>query len=410
MFDINFVIIYLSLEGLCGALVLLMAYRMNRSIGRANEVFVFHGLALAAILEILSDCMWAVDGANGVSMPRAAEYAYNMLSLISTGCVTWLWYLFLDLRIVDRSELMLRRKFSNILAAVPFLILTAGSLLAPVNHAVFSVAEDGTYLRGPWYGLQIFCCYCYLLAALVHLLYSVRRRNLEQATALTFLFSTVSICIGGLLQVAKGAVPFTTIFYTLGMYFLFAELQSRRIYTDALTGLNNRAKAREYLDSRIQRAGKEPFYLFIADIDNFKSINDRYGHLSGDEALVHVARNFQEMCQRYRTLFLSRYGGDEFLFLFSVSEGNPVEFQKQFAELLSANMKNSCLPYDISVSFGYVIAASADTDRERLIAAADEMLYGQKRRAHEEMGMELSAEDMYEGSKGRLPDLGSWDR
>ena len=120
----------------------------------------------------------------------------------------------------------------------------------------------------------------------------------------------------------------------------------------------------------------------MADLDHFKGINDAYGHLAGDEALVLVADTFREMGTRYRTLFLSRFGGDEFLLLYSVSEGEPSAFQEQFAQLLRANLERAKLPFALSMSFGYVIGDRQDLTRGALIAQADQMLYAKKKIVH----------------------------
>lgn len=95
----------------------------------------------------------------------------------------------------------------------------------------------------------------------------------------------------------------------------------------------------------------------MADIDHFKGINDRYGHLAGDEALVLVADTLREMGARYRSLFLSRFGGDEFLLLYSVSEGEPSAFRETFTALLQANLEKSQLPFALSMRFGHAVCS-----------------------------------------------------
>lgn len=85
--------------------------------------------------------------------------------------------------------------------------------------------------------------------------------------------------------------------------------------TDVLTGLINR---REILDrllkeiERFERYGHR-FSILMIDLDHFKSINDRYGHLGGDQALVQSAKIMQQLCRN--TDSLARFGGEEFLLL-----------------------------------------------------------------------------------------------
>ena len=78
---------------------------------------------------------------------------------------------------------------------------------------------------------------------------------------------------------------------------------------DRLTGLYNR----HYMISRLESAAKEaPYFIAMLDIDNFKKINDRYGHNAGDYVLVNVARIMKENCRNSK---ISRWGGEEFLIL-----------------------------------------------------------------------------------------------
>ncbi|HEV3230733.1 MAG TPA: GGDEF domain-containing protein, partial [Candidatus Dormibacteraeota bacterium] len=90
------------------------------------------------------------------------------------------------------------------------------------------------------------------------------------------------------------------------------EASQEAAMTDSLTGLHNRRFLREQLDRELARCvrGRYPVSLVIFDIDNFKTINDTYGHLVGDEALKHVGRVLSEPLRRSSTI--CRYGGDEF--------------------------------------------------------------------------------------------------
>lgn len=85
---------------------------------------------------------------------------------------------------------------------------------------------------------------------------------------------------------------------------------------DSLTGLFNRAAIMEHLDREISRAVRksEPLGVMLADLDHFKSVNDRHGHLCGDEVLREAASRLQSTIRSYDVV--GRYGGEEFLILF----------------------------------------------------------------------------------------------
>ncbi|UCF56319.1 MAG: GGDEF domain-containing protein, partial [Deltaproteobacteria bacterium] len=90
---------------------------------------------------------------------------------------------------------------------------------------------------------------------------------------------------------------------------------SRLIFEDELTGLYNRRFLYQYLRSKVQwdALGNRPFSLLMMDVDNFKQINDRYGHQIGDQALIWVAGLLKEVAGRDGLTI--RYAGDEFMLL-----------------------------------------------------------------------------------------------
>ena len=94
----------------------------------------------------------------------------------------------------------------------------------------------------------------------------------------------------------------------------FEKLESQ-MYIDELTGLYNRKTGINRLREEITRAKRNKSSLCVAmiDIDNFKSINDKYGHLVGDKVLNHVATCLKNFLRKYD--IVSRYGGEEFLII-----------------------------------------------------------------------------------------------
>jgi diguanylate cyclase (GGDEF)-like protein len=87
---------------------------------------------------------------------------------------------------------------------------------------------------------------------------------------------------------------------------------------DTLTGLPNRSYMNSYAGELMEKALKnnESFGIEIIDIDYFKQINDRYGHMSGDKYLVSMAEILQKIIAEYDDVFTARYGGDEFVVIY----------------------------------------------------------------------------------------------
>jgi len=160
----------------------------------------------------------------------------------------------------------------------------------------------------------------------------------------------------------------------------FVNVQEMQIYSDALTGLNNRRRSDQVLESYIEKADTSGFYLFMIDVNRFKLINDRYGHMEGDRALQTIAASLKEVSSAC-SVFLSRWGGDEFLILGSREVAEPVEdFRAYLHQAVRNGAKEQRLP---SICVGYALCTSSLESPEDLTRAADRKLYEEKRIVHQ---------------------------
>jgi diguanylate cyclase (GGDEF)-like protein len=156
---------------------------------------------------------------------------------------------------------------------------------------------------------------------------------------------------------------------------------TRQAQTDALTNLANRRALDERLDDEVdhaRRLGTNVAFV-IADIDDFKSINDSYGHQTGDQVLRRVARTFAEAV---RELDLpGRYGGEEIALVLpgtnlSGARALAEKIRKSLEELLVTTPDGT--PFQVTASFG-AACFPARSSAEELVAAADAALYEAKR-------------------------------
>ena len=172
------------------------------------------------------------------------------------------------------------------------------------------------------------------------------------------------------------------------IYIFFINLQESGINKDALTGLNNRRRANEYLREKRENANEQqPLVLFLCDVNSFKEINDKYGHSEGDKALIITAETIKKTVSEYSG-FASRYGGDEFLFSikYQVLSGAGVT-PEQIVDRLEKSLAEACerqnKPYTVSVSVGHVLCDDPKKPSGYFFGQADEMLYKVKREYHE---------------------------
>lgn len=151
--------------------------------------------------------------------------------------------------------------------------------------------------------------------------------------------------------------------------------------SDPLTGLYHRGYARERINEEIARCRQEgtSFSLIFIDLDNFKEVNDRYGHLVGDAVIRHVAAVLQSAVRKGD--ILSRYGGDEFLLLLPGAAGEEAELMLQrLLRVVKANPYYlNGVPVHLGLSGGIAEYPSDGQNPEQLLQVADQKMYCQKR-------------------------------
>jgi diguanylate cyclase (GGDEF)-like protein len=199
----------------------------------------------------------------------------------------------------------------------------------------------------------------------------------------------------GIVSVSRGDRPFTH-----GERELFAYLTNqasvsvenvdlhetvqRQAVTDELTGLFNHRRFQEVMTAEVERARRygHELGLIMLDIDNFKQVNDTYGHLQGDMVLGEVARVLRQSSREIDEP--ARYGGEEMAVALPQTD---LEGAYQFAERVRRRIEALELPLltadgtlKVTASFGVASLASAGTaDKDALVAAADGALYEAKR-------------------------------
>ena len=152
---------------------------------------------------------------------------------------------------------------------------------------------------------------------------------------------------------------------------------------DPLTGLANRGLFADRLAQACARVGRDKSQsaVLLLDLDNFKEVNDAYGHSVGDEIIRALARRLELVTRTSDTL--GRFGGDEFIYLAEGldSEDLAVDISERLIAPISEPLTLRGRTFNLRASLGVVIWNDADHERESLIQAADLALYEAKRRA-----------------------------
>ncbi|MGM0632244.1 MAG: diguanylate cyclase [Pseudomonadota bacterium] len=167
----------------------------------------------------------------------------------------------------------------------------------------------------------------------------------------------------------------------------YLSRQQENALRDKLTGLYNRdawdRRIRDVLEARRHAEGREPrggdadLCLAVCDLDHFKEVNDRFGHLAGDRVLKVLARELQTRLRD--SDFVARYGGEEFVILLTDTTleqaGDVLEALRHVVEQMPFHFRDDNVP--VTVSFGIAAWQPGDTP-DRLFERADRALYRAK--------------------------------
>ncbi|WP_324275284.1 GGDEF domain-containing protein [Blastococcus brunescens] len=152
--------------------------------------------------------------------------------------------------------------------------------------------------------------------------------------------------------------------------------------TDLLTGIANRGALFDELRARL--ADGDGCALLFCDLDQFKIVNDRYGHAVGDALLAETARRMAELGGPGD--LVARFGGDEFVIL---SQGRSQHELAALADRVDEAVRRPWTgprgPLSVGVSIGIAVASPGD-DADELIGRADRAMYGAKSHPHRHGG------------------------
>ena len=160
---------------------------------------------------------------------------------------------------------------------------------------------------------------------------------------------------------------------------LFREVRENSV-RDALTGCFTRGHSLDVIDAELRRSRRSqtPVSMIMFDLDHFKDVNDRYGHLSGDAVLGVIGKRMKEVLRG--SDLRCRYGGEEFLVLLPET---PLHGARRVAETLRREIAERPVPWSgealtITASFGLAQTLPGEVNVQAVIARADQALYRAK--------------------------------
>ncbi|MBB6631459.1 GGDEF domain-containing protein [Clostridium algidicarnis] len=217
----------------------------------------------------------------------------------------------------------------------------------------YYIDSNNIYHRGPLFLLS--ASITVALIALAFVLITVNQKNIEKKYYFSLVFFAVPPLICIILQVVFYGISLMLNSVVLSLLIVFLNIQNQSMHIDYLTGINNRKRLEAYLKQKVSTSNEnKTFSAIMMDLDDFKSINDTFGHDVGDDALKLTAKLLKN-CTRSKD-FIARFGGDEFCIVLDISNKNELDCViRRINDCTKKYNESSGKPYKISFSMGYAV-------------------------------------------------------
>ena len=303
-----------------------------------------------------------------------AVFLSSFLFFFATGFPGAAWLLYLD-SYINNGKYSLKEKWYYL---TTFFLSSIMMFVSIFSELIFYVDDSGNYFRGT--GLYIFHIINYLPSVIALGIMVINRKIVSQKLIrIVILFGILPLVSANIQFMYPDAVivwPVMSI--CILMTYIFLEVQ--RIIRDHLTGIYNRQQFEDRINARIEKFSIQgPFTLIIIDLNDFKEINDRFGHDIGDEALKNTAQILSQSVHATDTV--ARLGGDEFVILLEVADQTNTDtiINRILKNVEKANRSGDS-PYVLSLSYGTAVASRSEKcNYKRIFNEADEKMYEYKR-------------------------------
>ncbi|MEA4894551.1 MAG: diguanylate cyclase [Oscillospiraceae bacterium] len=354
------------------AIIIVNMYSRTREYLPDQKLFFYICFSVAVII-ILDSAQWLCDGHPGLLIyyvnyiSNTFYYALQMLPYL-------LWCLYVRYKIKMDIKETLKAKW---LLLIPFFINILLTIITCFNGLFFYIDSRNYYHRGDYFWISVVMTYSYFIYALLYLF--LNRRKTERDIFTSLIVFTLPPLIGSIIQVFHFGIALIWPGISVSLLIIYINIQKNQLYTDHLTGLYNRRLLDMHLDECLKNNYKhDRIGVLMLDIDDFKQINDAYGHLAGDQALVDTAGILKK--SGGKGAFIARYGGDEFVVIAPACDISELErIAEEIEKNIEAFNKQDSAMYTVHLSIGYeVFECSGNLSKFDVLARIDKQMYEKK--------------------------------
>lgn len=371
---------YIEIYFFCIAILIILLHKTLRSVNKRYQSRLFAVALISMIALFVSDCMWKMTMTGMFGGSHIAMYVFNVLYFVFSGISSYSWFLYSEAK--QESSIASNRRVVK-LCCIPVFVLAFFAVASVKTGWIFYITEDGEYERGSMHIVHILVSYGYLFVSLIKtFVVGLMAKSYEKKNTCMSLCAFIALpAIAAVLQIFIEGFPMLCMGVVFGALMHYIRTQEMLISIDPLTQCNNRNRLMKYLSGKMNNYGRDKeLYLLMIDVDHFKSINDKYGHIEGDRALIKIGSILKKIGGKHEC-FICRYGGDEFVIAFETDNIYGVDaLCRDIMDMMDAYNNADDCPYRITLSIGYAQYNESFKSIASFISAADKELYKSKAR------------------------------
>lgn len=355
-------------------LLLLFVYFNTRKWTKNNLSSKLFKYVLMAMLvnTVLDFAGWYVILSEATS-PTAIKFNWILNTIIyaTLGVPMSFWIMYIDYKIYHDVKKLKKYRLYYFSPVIIHLVLATINIFTGV---IFSINNSGEYLRGPLFYVVVMSMYLIPVWALV--LVHRNRKTMSTKLIESILFFWLLPVVGAVIQLFFYGWMITWPIFVVVTVFAYMLVEKDAMLKDDLTDLDSRRVFEDKAWEMIKR--KTAFSLMMIDLNDFKVVNDTYGHTVGDETL----RDFSEILRKSvkASDYICRYGGDEFvIMLLSDSELTGLEVGKKICDNVDDYNNMGPRAFDIKLSYGTKYYSHYETvSLTEMVGEVDKLMYMNK--------------------------------
>ena len=256
-----------------------------------------------------------------------------------------------------------------------FLTLYAVFVIATLSSRVFFyISSDNRFTPGEFYGVRLAISYLPMLLILVNAI--MAHTYYTRAQVYMLFFFGILTGGGAALDIIIKNSSITWPCFAAAMLSIYFFIIQRDTHIDSLTSIGNRAAFNDFIHSLTHQASKQAYSIAMIDMNDFKSINDTYGHSAGDNALIEMAQIIKASIRS--SDFAARYGGDEFVIAIRAHH-DMQRLMERIECAVAARNDTTALPYKLCISYGFdCYTTHSNQNLAEFLEHIDQLMYEHK--------------------------------